>query len=255
MNLKNNIFSALLCGLLLSACSSTPPDTRPQAIQTAENLEERVSQRQVQLAPRQVEDELTRALNLYAVSDHQEGQARCHLKLARLHYRMGNRDEVQFHLAEAGQIADRLDHNRFRYETALLKARMSGAAEDYERAGEYASSSIEKAVVKVYLGDPKGAYQQIGGDAESAPDDYAFVYYHYAEASGDENVAQKALDLHRTHDNYYGVASTLFLLGRINRDAGDPQEARGYFERAFAAARAMEDETLMNEIEQALAGL
>ncbi len=245
----------MLCMLVLAACSSTPPDTRPQAIQTAENLEERVNQSQVQMVPRQVEDELTRALNLYAVADHQEGQARCHLKLARIYYRMGNQEQVRSHLVEAERIANRLDHNRFRYEAALLQARVSGQAEDYERAGEYASSAIEKAVVKVYLGDPQGAYQQLSGDAEAAPDDYSFVYYHYAEATGDKSVAQKALDLHRNSGNHYGVANTLFLLGRINRDAGDRQEARGYFERAMAAARALGDEALISEIQQALAGL
>jgi tetratricopeptide (TPR) repeat protein len=256
MNLQTKKIFSLVGGVLLTACSSTPPDTRPQAIQTAENLEERVSQRQVQLVPRQVEDELTRALNLYAVSDNQEGQARCHLKLARLHYRMGNQDDLQFHLVEAERIANRLDHDRFRYESALLRARLSGKAEDYERAGEYASSSIEEAVVRVYLGDPEGAYRLVsGGDVESAPDDYSFVYHHYAEAAKDAGVARKALEIHREYGNHHGVASTLFLLGRISRDAGNPQQARGYFERAFAAARALDDEALMSEIKKTLAGL
>jgi tetratricopeptide (TPR) repeat protein len=240
--------SLILLPVLLVACASAPEDRRPQAIQAADRLEHRVTLKEVQISPREVQEDLQQALRLYQVADDQEGQARCHLKLARLHFRRQELDRARTHLAEAKVIAERIGNRRFQYEGALLQARLSNRREDFEQALALAASPIEKAVALVYLGRAREGYPLIRShldQAADASDDYAFVLFHYADVSEDTGAAQTALGLYRQEGDHLGVANTLLLLGRIARNQGLKQQARGYYQRALASARALGDERLI----------
>lgn len=252
----------LLIGLLIligiAACTNRPPDLRPWSTRTAEQLETTLSMERARFAPMQAVNDLERALRLYAMSDNQEGQARCHLLLARLYLKLGESDLQASHLVHAERIARRLQHPVFLYDSALLRARLSGEPTDFEKALEYADTPLQKATVLTYLGRSGEAFGLIPrqmGEATEHPDDYAFILFRYANQVGDAKSAQRALDFYKQADNHQGIAGSLMLLGRLARDRGDKDLARDYMERALATSRALDDERKIRAVETMLEGL
>ena len=240
---------------LMGACASPPPDTRPWSVQTAERLEQSLTPDRVALAPRQAADDLERALRHYALADDQRGQLRCHLKLARLYLQSGAQTQAGTHVAQAERIAARLGDPAARYQGALLAARLSNRRADYETALAAATLPIETATVLTYLGRNEEAYGIISPHLESAeeiPADYAFVLHHYARQTRQMEPALRALKLYKQSDDPAGTAATLYLMGRIAQDNGEPGLARGYLERALAVSRALEDKESMLRITAAL---
>jgi tetratricopeptide (TPR) repeat protein len=241
--------------VMLVACAGQPVDERPWTLRTAERLETSLSPERIRLAPREAKEDLERALELFALVDNQHGQARCHLKLARLYLGFGDGARASGHLESAERIAGRLGSAPLRYESLLLKARLSDKTADYQRALAFARTPVQKAVVQTYLDQPGVAYQTLRphlDEAGEAPEDYAFVLYGYARMAGDLDVARKALDLYKHADNPPGIAASLYLMGRIARDREQPTDSRGYFERALVVARASRDLSLAKRIEKEL---
>ena len=249
---------AWLSTALLAACAGAPPDTRPWSVQTAERLEHSLTPERVALAPRQATEDLERALRRYALADHQEGQLRCHLRLARLYLRSGAAADARPHVADASRIAARLGDPDARFQSALLEARLSNRRADYEAALAAAAAPIQVATVLTYLGRTDEAYRAIRPHLEQAGEaaaDYAFVLYHYARLSRDMETARRALELYKQSDNPAGTAGALFLMGRIAQEKQAPALARGYLERALAVSRALKDDDSIRRIETALEGL
>lgn len=242
--------------MLLASCASQPPDERPITIQTAERLEASLSAERVRLAPEQAATDLERALLLYSLADDQGGQVRCHLRLTRLYYILGEWTLAQNHLKQGAEAAARLGDARALYESALLQGRLNGRKQDYETALSHALRPIEKAVALTYLGRTEEAYALIRGrldQADADPDDYAFVLQAHARAVGDLRLAQRALDLFKQADNAPGIAGTLELMGHIATGAGRHDLARGFYERALVVNRARGDQDAVNRIERELA--
>jgi len=243
---------------LLACASSPPPDTRPWSVQTAERLERTLGPDRVALAPRQAVEDLERALQLYSLADDQEGQARCHIKLARLYLRSDDEAQAGSHLANARRIAGRLGRRPLQFESALLTGRLSNRREDFEQALGYAGSPIEQAVALTYLGRLEQAYQLVRphlATADTAPDDFAFVLHRYAVSSRDMATARQSLELYKQTDNHLGAASALYLMGQIATENRNPGQARGYLERALVVSRALSDRSHVQRVEAALEGL
>ncbi len=242
--------------MLLASCASQPPDERPITIQTAARLEASLSAERVRLAPEQAASDLERALLLYSLADDQGGQVRCHLRLTRLYYLLGEWTLAQDHLKQGAEAAARLGDAHALYESALLRGRLNGTKQDYETALSHALRPIEKAVALTYLGRTEEAYALIRGrldQADADPDDYAFVLQAHARASGDLTLAQRALDLFKQADNAAGIAGTLELMGHIATGAGRHDRARGFYERANVVNRARGDQDALSRIERELA--
>lgn len=252
-------FLVWLSTVLLAACAGAPPpDTRPWSVQTAERLEHSLTPDRVALAPQQAAEDLERALRHYALADNQEGQLRCHLKLARLYLQLGAAENARPHVADALRIAARLDDPSPRFQSALLEARLSNRRADYEAALDAAVTPIEVATVLTYLGRTDEAYRAIRPHLEQAGEaaaDYAFVLHHYARQSRDMEAARLTLELYKQSDNPAGTAGALYLMGRIAQEKQAPAWARGYLERALAVSRALEDNDSVRRIETALEGL
>lgn len=212
--MKNHLQNCLLAcvTVLITACASQPADDRPWSIRSAEKLESTLTQERTILAPDRSVEDLKRALRFYSLADDQQSQARCHLKLARLHFRLGKMDQMRPHLQNAMQIAHRLNNTQMQYDSSLLMARLENRSEAFNKVLPYATKPIHKAVILTYLSRPVEAFELIRphlDHAEEAADDFAFVLYHYAENSFDLTYAKRALSLYKMTDNHFGTANSL----------------------------------------------
>ena len=248
----------LLLGVCCGACGVLPEEQGPPSLRAAEDLEGALSSARVQQSPEQALIDLERALRLYSLVDDRAGQVRIHVKLARLYYRLGQREKAILHLDRALDVSSRLGDARQLYDVYLLDGRLRDRRESYERALEFANGPIQKAVALSYLGRTQEAYRLVQGhsrQAKEAPDDAAFVVYEHARSSGDPAVAEQALALYKHADNHGGIADALYLTGQLHRRNGDLGQYRDYLERALTVSRALGDETRTRAIKAELADL
>jgi tetratricopeptide (TPR) repeat protein len=247
-----------LLAVALAGCAARAPTYPPGLRGEAQRTEAQVTGARMRLAPAQSIIDLKGVLHLYSLLDDQAGQARIHLRLARLQMAMAEPDAARSHLQAAAVVARRLGDRRLLYDSHFLLARLDGDRRGYETALGYADSPLQRAVVLAYLDRPEQAYRELGrahGGEDENPDDRAFVLYRYARARGDRGVAEQALALFKQAENGAGIADSLYLLGRLAADAGRVAAARTYLERGLTVAGALGDGQRVDRYRQALDAL
>jgi tetratricopeptide (TPR) repeat protein len=241
----NLLFHLLIAALVTaSGCASRPSASGPASLQEAQRLETDVSADRLRQSPTRAVADLLHALELYALADDLDGQARCQLRLARIRFMQNRREEAAGHLAEAAWAANLLADTGYLYQTHLIRGRLQDSAREYERALSHAGRPIEKAVALTYLGRIDEAHAVIRGAIDTntpQPDDYGFVLYAAAKRSRDLPTAQQALDFYKLADNPVGIADSLYLLARIHMAAQGRETARAYLQRALVVCRALGD--------------
>ena len=229
---------------LASGCASPPAKTGPASLEQAQRLERGVTAERLRQSPAAAIQDLQRALTLYSLADHQAGQARCHLALARIRFLQNQPVETIDHVAAAEQAMQGLDDATLLYQLHLLKGRLADSADEYEQALRYATQPIERAVALTYLGRIDEAFGVIGthtDDETEYADDYGFVLYAVAKQSFDAATARQALAFYKQADNPVGITDSLYLLARIHLAAQDVLNARVYLQRALVVSRALGD--------------
>lgn len=241
--------------LAILGCTAPPAKPEPPTLSSARELETRLTLRSAPSSPQRAASDLQQALHLYSLVDDQEGQVRCHIKLARLYLGLGQTEDASRHVQRAEAIATGLGAPEYLYQSHLLDARLSGDPVAYERALAQATSPIEKAVALAYLSRIDEAYKLIKPELENAdahPDDYAFVLYEYAKQYRDASTAQTALALFKKADYHQAIANTLYLLAVIYRDTGQRALARLYYQRALTVSLSLGDQAKARTIESQL---
>ena len=254
----NHVLLLLALLALASGCAAPPAETGPATLQQAERLEHAVTAERLRESPSRAVSDLQRALALYSLADHQAGQIRCHLALARIRYLQNQPDEAVVHLLAAEQAMQGLDEATLFYQLHLLKGRLADSAWDYEQALRHASQPIERAVALTYLGRIDEAHAAIRRhiDPQTAqPDDYGFVLYAAAKHTFNADTAQQALAFYKQADNPVGIADSLYLLARIHLAARDSLNARTYLQRALVVCRALGDTQRERKLLAELEGL
>lgn len=249
------VFLVLAILLLLAGCASAPVEEGSAALREARRLERSVTPARIRQAPVPALEDLGRALHLFSLLDAQEGQVRCHLLAARIQSSLARPDVARGHLANALAVAERLGEARYLYQVHLMLGRIDDEQEEYRKALGLADTPIERAVALTYLGRTGEAYRAITGvleQADTAPEDYAFVLYRHARATGNLDVAGEALGLYKQADDFPGVADNLFLMARLHRAGGRTRESEDYLLRALTVARALGDPVRIQAMEREL---
>lgn len=198
--------------VLLAGCVSSAVTEGPETLLEAGRLERSVTSLRVRAAPSQAVADLERALRLYALSDDEDGQLRCHLKLARMGFALGEQAMAVEHLDASLLISDRLG-----LPAHLYQARIRKAPDGFHLALGFARTPIERAVALTYLGRVEEARALVRAhldEVEGEADDLAFVLYTYAKQAADVASAEQALALYKAAENPVGTADALYLLAR-----------------------------------------
>lgn len=247
-----------LIGLLVAgivACAARSPEPEPPSLSAARKLEDRSDAQAVGTSPEKAVTDLHQALHLYSLVDDREGQVRCYLKLTRIYIGLGQTDNAQLHLARANAIAETLQVPVYLYDSYFLEARLTGQKTSFETALSWAETPIQRAVVLTYLSRVDEAYRLIEpvmGQAEDAPDDFAFVLYEYARIRRNAGAAQGALVLFKKIDHHRGICNSLHLLAQIYKANGKLELAQQYYERALTVSISLDDPVKTQAIEAEL---
>ncbi len=150
--------------------------------------------------------------------------ARGVLLLSRGDVRGGSRDLVQA-LAVARTLGD-----------ATLEARATHAL------GGALASRGDRASARDHFQRAADAFSKLGdaGSAATATASLAELTHRGGRAAEGEALAERALSIHRAHDDHLGEANDHVLLGRFAADRGDLLAARAHLEEAVSLARSSE---------------
>ena len=196
----------------------------------------------------EADEALRAALNRYAMHDDLEGQWRVRHMMANLALKRSDAGEAATQSRAMSYLAEQLDSNAIRYESLLLKGRLSGRDRPFREALRLATSDLQRAVCYTYLGETARAASIVANDATGNPSDLAFVFYRHAKTSGDGTYYVAALEQYRRAGDSRGMADTLVNMARLADTAGDNDAARRFSDRAISILSAINDGTRANAV-------
>ncbi|HKI74104.1 MAG TPA: hypothetical protein VJ998_05650 [Pseudomonadales bacterium] len=203
----------------------------------------------------EAKSDLAGALSTYERLDDLGGQWRIHYLKTTLALAEADQTLAASEMRVLEQLAAQLSDTEINFRTQLLAGRVTHDHADFTAAEKSASSPLEQALAKTYLGDTAAAIKLIDPDADDHPADRAFVYYRRAMDARSAELFEKSLKYYRLSQDSRGIADTLVNLARIGAESGNKAVARGYASRAITVLTASGDKARASEIQKWMASL
>jgi tetratricopeptide (TPR) repeat protein len=198
---------------------------------------------------------LDAALEKYQSVDDLNGQWRVRYMKASIAFANDDLEEAATQADVLEDLARQLNTATVRYKTYLILGRSRNDNQYYRQALNVASSSLEKAIVRAYLGETAVAVKLLEDDSSFSPADRGFIYYQHALATGSPAYFHRSLDAYRLAEDSRGIADSLLSLARIEFGNDRVLEARGYARRAVRALESAGDEKRAKTVESWLSTL
>ncbi|MGN7612361.1 tetratricopeptide repeat protein [Magnetococcales bacterium HHB-1] len=211
-------FYALTLLLLLSGCvtTETPPTT--YFSEKADRLER---QARSSIQSQEYDTALTslkEAHKIHTLRDDQKGLLRTELGLTRLYLVTQQKKKAITTLKKATRLLSDQQDKKNLYNLHLLLGKIYRQQKDFQTAHQYAQTPLEKAITHTYLKQYKQAYNLLnkeGSLTQHPPNEVAFIFYMYGKNEQDIAALKEARQYYQRADNFFGIADTLLIMGRL----------------------------------------
>lgn len=230
------VFSLIIAMLVLTSCSTQPPDRRSDHKRNMDLQLEQSSQRSDESAYQQI----NRALSYYKQIDDRPGQWQANISLANWHIAQHEKIKALPFARRALGLAEKLNDRSMKFTSSIQLGLLTEAPPLYLQALNNAQTDLQRALALTFLKryeEAKKIFPRPHSDQN--PDELGFLYYHYGKHRKELPYVLLALDNYRNADYVYGVIDSLFLAAQL---AEKPATASDFAERALLAAESAKDE-------------
>ena len=198
---------------------------------------------------------LDAALEKYQSIDDLAGQWRIRYAIASIAFANDDLIEATTQVDVLEEIAEQLNSATIKYKTYLLLGRSRDDEQYYYDALKFASSTLQKAVARAYLGETRLAVELLKDASSYNPGDRGFIYYQHALVTESPAYFHLSLDAYRLAEDSRGVADSLVSLARFEFANNRIRQAQTYARRAVRVLESAGDNGRARTVEAWLSTL